>query len=111
MALTGSLEQRIPVKTPGAIMGPFVIARTSSELTQGLSSMDQAHMALSSRAENGVQAADASAIHQATERARAFAAGWLAHRARMERLVAEYEVLKSSDTPAVSCAQGRGPRS
>ena len=73
--------------------------------------MEREHMALSSRAENGGQAADAPAIHQATERARAFAAGWLAQRTRMEMLVAEYEALKSSETPEVSCAQDRGARS
>jgi hypothetical protein len=111
MVLTGSLWRRIPEESSSAVVGPCVIALASYELKQGLSSMEREHVTLSSRAENDGQAADAPAIHQATERARAFAAGWLAHRARMEKLVAEYEALKSSETPEVSCSPIRGARS
>ena len=100
----------MPEENSSAFVGRFVIARASHKLKQALSSMEQDHMALSSPAGNGGQAADAPANHQATERARAFAAGWLAHRARMQMLVAEYEALRSSETSEVSCAPGREER-
>lgn len=45
----------------------------------------------------------------ASERARAFAAEWLAQRARMERAAAEYEALKSVQRPYRNPAAQEGP--
>lgn len=59
--------------------------------------------------EDGEAPADARSMHKATKRARAFAAEWLAQRARMERAVAEYEAPKSVQSRDRTAAAPEGP--
>ena len=64
---------------------------------------------LASGGEDSEAPTDAGSMRKATARARAFAAEWLAQRARMERAVAEYEALESMQSPDRNGAAQEGP--